>query len=219
MKSQDTKDCLKVLSDSVSLDMQQRIDRINDLGYFYKIVSQDDKKLEGKYFDKFVDIIVYRYDTQIGAIAIKFVTHNYSKIADTLFECMLGESANFKSQGIQMYHLMVFPRLLPFFDDSGQLVQLETIDKKALQRYKVLSKDRIGIGEFIHTPKRVLLNVIKLPIKKKLPYKNIQEYKEYYVKNDFEIEFDMRVIDFANVVIYNDYDIFMKKAVYGILGY
>lgn len=69
----------------------------------YKIFSinedktkSKEKTVEGKYYDKNIDIAITYKNKDIGGISVKFITGNYQQNANNYFEHLLGETANLK---------------------------------------------------------------------------------------------------------------------------
>ncbi|MDL0088795.1 hypothetical protein [Campylobacter gastrosuis] len=87
---------LKDLHGEIARDLQVR------LGSDFVIKSQgfnDDKegKINGRYYDKNVDILIKKDGVCIGGVGVKFVMQNYLQNSNNYFENMLAETANIRT--------------------------------------------------------------------------------------------------------------------------
>lgn len=205
---------LKILHGAIAGDLKQL------LGEGYKIHSLgvgDNKEalMDGRYMPKKVDIAIEQGGEIIGAIALKFIMRNYSQNSNNYFENMLGETANIRATGKLYFQILILPYKVPYFDKSGQITKIETITEHNLEKYLILSKDKIK--DFLHTPDKTLIYLVDLP---ELPQgvKNIAQYNEYYSKTQIIVKKNSSAYKFGSAVIYNDYEAFINKVAYAVLA-
>ena len=144
---------LKILHKKIANDI------LSLLGNEYSVKSlgvNDDKeaKLEGKYFDKNVDITFFRKDGKksvaIAAIGVKMVMQNYAQNSNNYFENMMGETANIRSNKIPYFQILAIPDQLPYYNDKKVITNWEGFSKHHAQKYVVMSKDDTEVT--MHTP-------------------------------------------------------------------
>ena len=205
---------LKVLHGFISTTLQKLI------GYDYKINSlgfRDDKEASapGRYMDKKVDITVSRRGKIVAGLAVKFVMSNYSQNSNNYFECMLGETANIRSNRIPYFQIFIIPDKVPYYDKQGKISRWEEITKHNLDKYVNLSNDDADV--YMHTPNKTFVGVVHMD---GCPWsvKNFQLYKNYYLTHPFSFSYSDRKIEFGNTVIYNDFDSYIKKIAHFILS-
>lgn len=183
------------------------------IGYDYKINSLgfgDGKEASacGRYMDKKVDIIVSKEGKIVAGLAIKFVMSNYSQNSNNYFECMLGETANIRSNKIPYFQIFIIPDKIPYYDKNGNISNWEEISEHNLDKYINLSND--DVDAYMHTPNKTLVGVVHF---NDCPcyVKNFQLYKNYYLKNVPNFSYSSKKIIFGNAVIYNDFDSYIKE--------
>lgn len=207
---------LKILHGAIAQDLQNRLGNnfeIHSLGF----KDSREINMRGKYMDKKVDIAVKKDGEVIGAIALKFIMRNYSQNSNNYFENMLGETANIRMNGKLYFQIVVLPSKVPYFNKEGKITRIETISEHNLSKYIELSKD--NIDDCKHTPNKMLLYLVDIT---DIPsnVKTGEEYKEFYKKlNSLEIKECTHLYEFGNVIIYNDYDLFMKNIVNSIVSF
>jgi len=200
---------LKILHSSISKDL------INLLGpdYVVKSLNVGDGKegsIQGRYINKNVDIVVLQNSNVVAGIGIKFVMQNYSQNSNNYFENMLGETANIRSENIPYFQIFVIPEKMPYYKSSGQWDKWEEFSLHNSKKYLILSKD--NIDNFLHTPTKTLLYVVKLP-EINIAIRTKEEYCDYY-KNYQNLKIEKSTRDYGNFsssVIHNDYVVYMKK--------
>lgn len=205
---------LKILHGAIARDI------INKLGNTYSISSLgigDGKegKIQGRYINKNVDITISYNNEPIAGIGVKFVMQNYSQNSNNYFENMLGETANIRSSKIPYFQIFIIPDKMPYYSDKGTLKNWETFSGHNASKYVVLSHD--NVDNFVHTPNKTLLVVIKLPnIDAAITTK--EEYYNYYksLPNIAITHSDSEYKSFESTVILNDYETFIKKVIYYI---
>lgn len=196
------------------------------LGSEFTIQSQgygNDKEgvIDGRYYPKNVDITINKNGKPVAGFAIKFVMRNYSQNSNNYFENMLGETANIRANAIPYFQIFIIFDKVPYFKNGGVFKKYDSITTHNLDKYLALSKDDPSI--FFHTPDKTL--VILLKLKEKAPgYKFVddKDYAKYYrsIINDKDlIAYVPQSCDsFDSGVIYNDYEDFIMRAYYTIMG-
>jgi hypothetical protein len=171
---------LKPLHGGIKEDL---LNIINSLGIKdINLISLDNNNtsedvIEGRYYNKAVDISIRKNQIPIGAIAVKFVMNNYKQNANNYFENMLGETANIRTANIPYFQVLILFEKMPYFKNGGKLAHWEEISKDThLKKYIKLSKD--NVNEYYHTPILTLFTILSLP-------KEITEDETILNKNDF----------------------------------
>jgi len=190
---------LKILHGAIAADLANKLGEehsILSLGYN----SGKEGRVKGRYMDKNVDITISKKDKAVAAIGIKFVMSNYAQNANNLFENMLGETANIRSNNIPYFQILVLPDRMPYFKSDKSIKHWEILDDKRLQKYIALSQD--NIAHFFHTPNKTLISVVDI---------------DYNEKNTVT-KSQLLASGFGDAIIYNDYEKFIQKVVYGVLA-
>lgn len=97
---------LKILHGAIAKDLQEKLGnnfKIYSLGYG----NDREEKIQGRYINKDVDIVVENNGLKIG-IALKFIMGNYFQNSNNYFENMLGETANIRSSNIPYFLKYLF---------------------------------------------------------------------------------------------------------------
>lgn len=206
---------LEILHGAISKDLKERLQDDNYSVYSLGYGRGKEHKITGRYVDKAVDITVKEKDKPVAGIAVKYVMSNYSQNSNNYFENMLGETANIRSAKIPYFQIFVIPDKIPYFDKDGGISKWEQINERNLKKYIKLSYD--DIENYLHTPNKSLVFIVHIKdgntgnaISSK------QEYEDFYLRNDFEMNISALNFDFGNTIVYNDYDKFIQKVVYAI---
>ena len=205
---------LKILHGAIANDLKKRLGgsySIQSLG----IGNGKERKIEGRYIDKAVDITILKKTKPIAGIGVKFVMQNYSQNSNNYFENMLGETANIRCANIPYFQIFIIPDKIPYYKNDGTFQKWEEFTEHNSAKYLTLSNDDIQTS--IHTPTKTLLFVIHLPeIEGEIRNKN--EYASEYSENEnFRIcESQTQYGNFSSAVIYNDYEDFAEKVVHYI---
>ena len=174
-------------------------------------------KMDGRYMEKTVDILISKNEEDVAGIGVKFVMNNYSQNSNNYFENMLGETANIRTKGKKYFQILVLPKELPYYDNSGKITKWEKITEHNIDKYTALSNDDIDI--YLHTPTKTLLCIIKLPDCDHKIINTKAKYKKYYlgIKDSLSIKnsngISMRL---GRTLILNDYEEFIDKVVHSI---
>jgi hypothetical protein len=200
---------LKILHSAISNDL------INLLGpdYVIKSLNIGDGKegtIQGRYINKNVDIVIINAGNVIAGIGVKFVMQNYSQNSNNYFENMLGETANIRSKNIPYFQIFVIPEKMPYYKSSGQWDKWEEFSLHNSKKYLVLSED--NIENYLHTPTKTLLYVVKLP-EINITIRSKEEYYEFY-RNFRNLKIERSTNNYGNFsasVIHNDYVKYMDK--------
>ena len=157
----------------------------------------------------------------VAGYAVKFVMRNYSQNSNNYFENMLGETANIRANSIPYFQVFIIFEKVPYYSNGGEFKRYDVISEHNLDKYLALSKDDPSI--FFHTPDKTLVVLIRLK-EKALNYyfRNSTDYADYYrsVINDSDLmSYSDKIKDpFDDSVIYNNYEDFLKRTYYIIMG-
>ena len=207
---------LEILHGAISRDLYEKLKDKNDTNDHYSVASLGfgkEGKIAGRYIDKFVDITIYKNHEPIAGVAVKFVMGNYKQNSNNYFENMLGETVNIRCGNIPYFQIFIVPDSLPYFNKSGSITGWEQINAHDLKKYVALSKD--NIDTYLHTPNKTLVSIISISPSAAT---NKIEYIEYYQNNHFSITASPKHFDFGAAIIYNDYEMFIKKVVHTVLS-
>lgn len=202
----------------------------NDLkdlfGDGFTVLSQgygDDREgqIDGRYYPKNVDITVLKNGIPVGGYAVKFVMRNYSQNSNNYFENMLGETANIRAKAIPYFQIFIVFDKLPYYSKGGEFKRYDVISEHHLNKYLMLSTDDPNV--FFHTPDKTLIALIHLKEKEAdYPFRYATEYAEYYqsVIHDGDLmSYSDKIKDtFGESVVYNDYEDFIKRTYYIMMG-
>ncbi len=211
---------LKPLHGAIAADIAKR------LGSGYKVWAQGygldkEKKIEGRYIDKYVDITIDDAKTgePLAGIAVKFVMQNYSQNSNNYFENMLGETANIRAAKYLYFQVFIIIDKLPYYDKKGNITKWEEFSEHNMKKYCMLSKDNVDV--YMHTPNKTLIYVIhvKPEVSKGIVLK--KDYFQFYKDNKKTMSFSnsthqYQELEKSGVVILNDYELFMEKVYYSI---
>ena len=209
---------LKILHGAIARDLK------SGLGSDYSIASLGmgigrEATINGRYIEKIVDLTIYKKIEIIAGVGVKFVMSNYQQNSNNYFENMLGETANIRSNGTAYFQILVLPEQLPYFENGGVISRWEQITVHNLHKYSVLSKD--DPTQFLHTPTKTLLFLIKIPGSGLESMRNKEEYTKYYLQNKGNLKFQVssNITDhFGAGVITNNYVEFLNKLIHYVLS-
>jgi hypothetical protein len=205
---------LIILHGSIAKDIGDK------LGREYKIRSLGsgngkEGKMDGRYMEKTVDILISKNENDIAGIAVKFVMNNYSQNSNNYFENMLGETANIRTNNKEYFQILILPEEMPYYNKSGKIIKWEKITDHNINKYIKLSKD--SVDRYLHTPLKTLLFVIKFPECDHDVIITRSGYKKYYLDrvNDISMQISKNISGlFGNAIVLNDYEIFAEKIVH-----
>ena len=205
---------LKVLHGAIASDLKEMFGEefiVKSLG----IGDDKEGKIQGRYINKNVDITILKDKKVIAGIGVKFVMQNYSQNSNNYFENMLGETANIRSNNILYFQIFVIPDVMPYYDENGEIKRWETFSEHNAVKYNILSNDDTDV--FLHTPNKTLLYVVKLPNPElQRDHKN-DYYAHYRSMENIVIEDSKQEYNaFGNAIIFNDYELFLKKVYHSI---
>ncbi len=105
--------------------------------------NSKEKRLDGKYYPKNIDITVSRNQKPVFCVGVKFVTSNYKQNANNYFESMMGETANIQTTVIPYAHLIIFRYETPYYkkNETQKPKKLERVNEKDLTKYLKLAMD------------------------------------------------------------------------------
>ena len=175
--------------------------------------------LSGRYYGKDVNIAICKNGVKCAGINVKFAINNYLKNRNSYFEMMLGNAANFRSNNLLYFQILIVPVIMPHFESL--YIFPKYLEISHLKQYQILSND--NPETFFHTPNKTLLVVIKLPdfraardsseYKALCADKNLQYSQKFSADNN-----DKNSLNFQEAVIFNDYETFLNKVYYSILA-
>lgn len=201
---------LKVLHGKIAEDIKDK------MGVSYSIKSYGigngkEGKMDGRYIEKIVDILISKENEDIAGIGVKFVMNNYSQNSNNYFENMLGETANIRAGRKKYFQILILPEKMPYYDDKGKIKKWEEVTENNIKKYTILSKDNAEI--YLHTPIKTLLFVIKFPDCDGGAIIDRTKYKKFYLElPSINIKISDNISgDFGETVILNNYEDFIKK--------
>lgn len=205
---------LKPLHGAIARDFSQR------LGKEFTVHSQGfgkdkEKKIQGRYINKAVDITICKDNKAVAGIAVKFVMQNYSQNSNNYFENMLGETANIRSNKCPYFQLFIILDQLPYYNQAKDITRWETFTAHNVEKYVVLSHDDVEV--FFHTPNKTLVYVVHLPEHSGLS--NREEYISFYKAKKENLQLSPTFQqNFGSSVILNDYELFAQKVYHTIMA-
>lgn len=207
---------LVVLHGAIAKDIKEK------LGGTYKIKSLglgDGKegKLDGRYMEKTVDILITKNGGDLAGIGVKFVMNNYSQNSNNYFENMLGETANIRTNNKDYFQILILPDEMPYYNNRGIITKWEKLTTHNIDKYITLSRD--NADRYFHTPVKTLLFIIKFPNCDHDIITTKKKYKQYYLNqiSDSPIQKSTSInTEFGNTIVLNDYEMFIEKLVHYI---
>ena len=210
---------LKVLHGFVAKCLEKELDKYEDENIKYSIKSLGYKEgregeIEGRYYNKKVDIIIYKNSLPIAGIAVKFVTSNYSQNSNNYFENMLGETANIRSNKIPYFQIFLITDKIPYFDKYGKIKKYERLSVHNFEKYLELSEDKPTL--YYHIPNKTFIGIFTID---NFPIwiTNKDDYINYFSNNNFLFSFSKNNLNFGPSVIYNDYASFIEEVCNSII--
>lgn len=221
-KTSSTPTKLKPLHGRIAEDLATK------LGADYTIWAQGygegkEKKMEGRYMDKRVDIAIQNVHTGkcVAAIATKFVMQNYSQNSNNYFESMLGEMANLRTAGYPYFQVFIILDKLPYYRDTKAITKWESFTIHNAEKYYKLSAD--NVNAYWHTPNKTLIYVVRIEPSLPEDCKDQDAYFRFYAEQKDHI----KVVNSPQVysgfkedgtVILNDYATFINKVYHAIMA-
>lgn len=207
---------LIILHGAVADDIKNKLGKeyvVKSLG----IGNGKEGKLDGRYMEKTVDILISNNKKDIAGIGVKFVMNNYSQNSNNYFENMLGETANIRTNNKEYFQILILPDEMPYYNKRGKITKWERITRHNIDKYIALSKD--NTERYFHTPIKTLLLIIKFPECDHGAITTKLEYKRHFIKHNHN--FSMRISSnisgsFGSAIVLNDYELFIKKVVHYI---
>ena len=172
-------------------------------------------KLDGRYMEKTVDILISKDGDDLAGVGVKFVMNNYSQNSNNYFENMLGETANIRTNNKDYFQILILLDEMPYYNNKGRITKWEKITDHNIEKYLVLSRD--NTERYLHTPIKTLLFIIKFPECDHNLITTRKGYKRYYLNqaNNISIQTSTSVHgSFGGTMVLNDYEMFIKKIVY-----
>lgn len=204
---------LKVLHGKIAEDIENKLGKLYEVKS-YGIGNGKEGKMNGRYIEKTVDILISRENEDIAGIGVKFVMNNYSQNSNNYFENMLGETANIRAGRKKYFQILVLPEEMPYYNNKGKIIKWEKITKHNIGKYIMLSKD--NTDSYLHTPIKTLLFIIRFPECDRNFVKTKKDYKKFYLNlSKIDIKTSKNISgDFSETVVLNNYEDFIKKLVF-----
>ena len=198
------------------LEKELGADKICSRYSITSLVYNDGKEgiIRGVYYDKKVDITIYKDSNPIAGIAVKFVTSNYSQNSNNYFENILGETANIRSNNISYFQIFLITDKIPYFNKYGKIKKYERLSVHNLEKYLELSEDKPTL--YYHIPNKTFIGIFTID---NFPIwiTNKDDYINYFSNNNFLFSFSKNNLNFGPSVIYNDYASFIKEVCNSII--
>ncbi len=186
--------------------------KVKNLGSFSldseKSLSKE-KKFQGRYYDKKIDISFFLDRKEIGGIGVKIPIANINQNFNNYFENMLGETANIRSNNIPYFQVIIFPIKTLYFKKNGTVSKIEQVNLNKFDKYLKLSKD--NVNTFFHAPNKILFIFYEF---KSFNVEKIHSKNDFLNKlksEDLDILISKINLPFNGLIIENDYDLFIKK--------
>jgi len=209
------------LHGTISADLLGKLNDANNSSDEYSIASLGfgagkEKKINGRYMEKTIDVIVNKNGMPVAGIGVKSVMRNYQQNSNNYFENMLGETANVRCTNLPYFQIFIISDKTPKFEESGRIREWERINEHNIKKYIALSNDNDSL--YFHTPNKTLIYIIKISNEEPPGYSDWKGYAAYYKNEPFSVMPSDKTFSFGKNVIYNDYEEFIKKVVYTILS-
>ena len=104
---------------------------------------ENKRKVDGKYYQKKVNIAISRGDCELGAISVRLIESSYKKNVNNYLEQQLGETANLRGQRLIYGNIVFLPHPIPVSRDDWMSV--EHLTNASLDRYRKLVADHDSI--------------------------------------------------------------------------
>lgn len=205
---------LIVLHGIISSDLKTTLGdnyEIHSLGYG----KGKEGKVQGRYYDKQVDILVTLNKKPVAAYGVKYVMQNYMQNSNNYFENMLGETANIRSGNIPYFQILVMHSTMPYFKKDKTISKWEVLSEHNIKKYLTMSHDNIDY--YFHTPVKTLVFLVDIPIDKKIKTDKTT-YVQYYSNQEnlsLSVSSDYEYYHGSNLII-NDYKEFIEKTTHYI---
>ncbi len=211
---------LKPLHSAIASDIAEL------LGDGYKVYSQGfgsgkEKKIDGRYIDKMVDITIENVQTKqpVAGIGVKFVMQNYSQNSNNYFENMLGETANIRATCCPYFQIFIILDKLPYYKKGGDIKKWEEFTDHNMSKYCKLSADNIDI--FMHTPNKTLICVAHIDPDIPANTSKKSDYMSFYANKLEELNISYSTHNYQGItangtILMNDYTSFIEKVYHTI---
>ena len=211
---------LKPLHGAIAADIAER------LGDGYKVYSQGfgdgkEKKIDGRYIDKMVDVTIEHAQTKqpVAGIGVKFVMQNYSQNSNNYFENMLGETANIRATSCPYFQIFIILDKLPYYKRGGGIKKWEEFTDHNMSKYCKLSADNTDV--FMHTPNKTLICVAHIDPEIPTTTNKKADYMSFYASKIDKLNISYSTHNYIGLtangtIIMNDYKSFIEKVYHTI---
>lgn len=207
---------LKILHGFIANKLKNSFNNENILVHSINKDGGQEKKMNGLFMNKKVDIVISKNNKDICGIAIKFVMSNYFQNSNNYFENMLGETSNIRGAGYEYFQIFIIDSKIPYFKQNKNINRWENININNLNKYKSMST--INPEGNVHIPTKTLIYVCKKEFKNNkdseemVNLRNEEEYKKFCLEKNFEIiQDDLKDVEFGKNIIFNDFELFIKN--------
>ncbi len=114
--------------------------------------TRSERKVEGRYYEKRVDVSVESEDRILAVVSVKFILSSYRKNAINYIEQQIGETANLRRQNIVYGNLFFLTNPIP----TGS--KEERLTPKDIRRYRRLRQDH----EHLHSPDEMAIGLVEV---------------------------------------------------------
>jgi hypothetical protein len=132
---------LKILHGAIAKDLDSKFKHEDKAIYVHALGfgAGKEKKLDGRYVPKTVDIAIEKNGKPLAGIGVKYVMSNYMQNSVNYFENMLGETANIRSNSILYFQFFIIPDKIPYFGTakgkSKPIIKWEKISQHNIDKY------------------------------------------------------------------------------------
>lgn len=156
---------LKVVHGWLRDEISKRLgDEYELIGYSAAGQRGVEKKVEGMYYAKNVDLHIERSGTDLGVVSVRFVNSNYKQNINNYFEQQLGETANIRSNNIVYGNMFLLTHPIPYYKRDRKKVEwLEKISDDMITRYVKLLRDH----QHPHSPDVQAVALVNVDYKKR----------------------------------------------------
>lgn len=117
--------------------------------------ARSEKRVEGRYYGKRVDVSVESGDRILAVVSVKFILSSYRKNAIHYLEQQIGETANLRRQNIVYGNLFFLTNPIP----SG--TKEERLTPKDIARYLKLRQDHEHLHSPINSPDEMAIGLVE----------------------------------------------------------
>ncbi|MBI4052957.1 MAG: hypothetical protein HY394_02880 [Candidatus Diapherotrites archaeon] len=151
-----------------------------------------EKKINGKFYEKTVDVAIFRKAVPVGAVSFKFVASNYSQNSNNYFENLIGECFNVQSEGIPFCHVFVVRDKIPYYNKDRVVTKYEILTEHNLDKYLRLASAESNDA----VPSKLAITIIKISgdevsgdIIHPIDFQTLSNSKKEAIKGNISVDF------------------------------